>query len=68
MAIRLGVIGNVEMQLGDMYLERFFPKISGESGVSVKDNRIRHAMKHEDIIHDYLSHCGGCEWVLKSIK
>jgi hypothetical protein len=44
------------------------PKIDGESGVSVRDNRIKHAMKLEDIIHEYLSHCGGCEWVLKSIK
>jgi hypothetical protein len=44
------------------------PKIVGESGVSVRDNRIRHAMKLEDIIHEDLSHCGGCEWVLKSTK
>jgi hypothetical protein len=44
------------------------PKNVGESGVSVRDNRIRHAMKLEDIIHEYLIHFGGCEWVLKSTK
>jgi hypothetical protein len=41
------------------------PKIASESGVSFKDNRIRHAMNLEDIIHEELSHCDGCEWVLK---
>jgi hypothetical protein len=25
-------------------------------------------MKLEDIIHEFLRHCGGCEWVLKSTK
>jgi hypothetical protein len=25
-------------------------------------------MKLEDIIHEYLSHCGDYEWVLKSTK
>jgi hypothetical protein len=64
----MGVIGSDEIQLGAMYLENFLPKIAGESGVSVKDNRIRHAMKLEDIIHEYLSHCGSYEWVLKSTK
>jgi hypothetical protein len=44
------------------------PKISSESGVYVRDNRIRHAMKLEDIIHEYLSHYGGCEWVFKRTK
>jgi hypothetical protein len=43
-------------------------KIAGESGVSFRDNRIRHAMKLEDIIYEYLSHFGGCEWVLKRTK
>jgi hypothetical protein len=44
------------------------PKIAGEFGISVKYNRIRHAMKLEDIIHEYLSHCGCGEWVLKRKK
>jgi hypothetical protein len=44
------------------------PKIAGESGVSVRDNIIRHVMKLEDIIHEDLSHYGGCEWVLKRRK
>ena len=64
----MGVIGSAEMQLGALYLEQFLPKIASESGVFVRDNRIRHAMKPEDIIHEYLSHCGGCEWVLKRKK
>jgi hypothetical protein len=44
------------------------PKIVVEIEVFVRDNRIRHAMKLEDIIHEYLSHCVGCEWVLKRKK
>jgi hypothetical protein len=62
------VIGSAEMQLGALDLEQCLPKISSESGVSVRDNRIRHAMKLEDIIHEYLRQCGGYEWVLKSTK
>jgi hypothetical protein len=62
------VIGSVEMQLGALYLEQLLPKIDGESGVSIRDNRIRHAMKLEYIIYEYLSHCGGYERVLKSTK
>jgi hypothetical protein len=42
--------------------------ILGESGIYVIDNRMRHAMKIEDIIHENLSHCGCGEWVLKSTK
>jgi hypothetical protein len=41
------------------------PKSVGESGILVRDNRMRHAMKFEDIIHENLSHCGCSEWVLK---
>jgi hypothetical protein len=52
------------MQLGALYLEQFLPKIVGESGIFVRDNRMRHAMKLEDIIHEYLSHPGCIEWVL----
>jgi hypothetical protein len=62
------VIGSVEKQFGAMYLEQFLPNISGESGVSVRDNRIRHEMNLEDIIHEYLIHCGSCEWMLKIKK
>jgi hypothetical protein len=44
------------------------PKIASESGVSARDNRIKHAMKLEDIIHEYLIQFGSCEWVLKRTK
>ena len=67
-SISLGMIGGVGMKLGFLELEQFFPKIVGESGVSVRDNRIRHAMKLEYIIHEYMRHFGSCEWVLKSTK
>jgi hypothetical protein len=60
------MIGGAEMQLGALEMEQFFPKIVGKSGISVRDNRMRHAMKLEDIIHENLSHCGCCEWVLES--
>jgi hypothetical protein len=43
-------------------------KIVGESGVPVRDNRIRNSMNLEDIIHEDLSHYGGCEWVLKRTR
>jgi hypothetical protein len=59
------MIGGVEMQLGSLEPEQFLPKIVGESWISVRDNRMRHAMEFEDIIHKNLSHCGCCEWVLK---
>jgi hypothetical protein len=41
------------------------PKIVGESGIFVIYNRMRHAMKFENMIHKNLSHCGCCEWMLK---
>jgi hypothetical protein len=44
------------------------PKINGESGISIKNNRIRHAMNLEDMIHQNLSHNGGGKWVSKSPK
>jgi hypothetical protein len=59
------MIGGAEMQLGSLEPEQFLPKIAGESGIFVRDNRMRHAMKLEDIIHENLSHYGCSEWVLK---
>jgi len=50
------MIGDVEMQLGALYSEHFFPKIAGESWISIRNNRMRHAMKLEDMIHEKLSH------------
>jgi hypothetical protein len=44
------------------------PKIVGESWIAIKNNRMRHAMKLEDLIHEMLSHSGGCKWVLKRIE
>ena len=68
MYISLGMIGSVEMQLGALETKQFLPKIAGKSGISVRDNRMRHVMKLEDIIHENLSHCGCCERVLESIE
>jgi hypothetical protein len=62
------MIGGTEIQLGSLELKQFLPKIVGESWISVNDNRMRHAMKFEYIIHKKLSHCGCGEWVLKSTK
>jgi hypothetical protein len=59
------MISCVEIQLGTLYLEELLQKIVGESGVSIKNNRMRHAMKLEDLIHENLSHNGGYKWVLK---
>jgi hypothetical protein len=64
----IGVIGSDEMQLGSLEPEQCLPKIDGESWISVRDNRMRHAMKFEYIIHKKLSHCGCSEQVLKSTK
>ena len=44
------------------------PKIVGESGVFVRDNRIRHSKKLEDSIHEDLSHRGCCKRVLKGAE
>jgi hypothetical protein len=60
------MIGYAEMQMGSLYPEKFLPKLVGESGILVRDNRMRHAMKLEDMIHETLSHCGCSEWVLES--
>jgi hypothetical protein len=59
------MIGGVGMQLGSLEPKKFFPKIASESGIYVKDNRMRHAMKLEYIIHDYLRNYGCGEWLLK---
>jgi hypothetical protein len=44
------------------------PKIAGESGISIKNNRMRYAMNLEDIIHEKLSHSGSVKWVSKSLE
>jgi hypothetical protein len=62
------MIGCAEMQLGSLEHENFFPKIASESGISFRDNRVRHAMKLENVIHKKLSHCDLCKWVLKTTK
>jgi hypothetical protein len=58
----------VELQIGSLELEKFLPKITGESGIIVKENRVRHAMEFEDIVHKNLSHCRCHEWVLERIE
>jgi hypothetical protein len=62
------MISGVEIQLGSLEPKKFLPKIVGESWNSVKDNRMRHAMKFENIIHENLSHCGWGERILKSTE
>jgi hypothetical protein len=44
------------------------PKIVGESGISIRNNRMRHTMKLKDMIHEQLSHNACGKWVLKSIE
>jgi hypothetical protein len=44
------------------------PKIVGEIWVTIKNNRMQHAMKLEDLIHKNLSHSGCYKWVLKSVE
>jgi hypothetical protein len=56
------------MQLATLNLEQLLPKIVGESWVAIKNNRMQHAMKLEDPIHEKLSHSGFCKWVLKRKK
>jgi hypothetical protein len=60
------MIGGVEMQLGSLEPEKFLPKIVSEIWISIRDNRMRHAMEFEYIIHKNMSHYGCGEWVLKS--
>jgi hypothetical protein len=56
------------MQLCALYLEQFLPKISCESWVAIINNRVRHTMKLEDLIHEYLSHRGYSKRVLKGVE
>jgi hypothetical protein len=60
------MIGGVEMQLGSLEPKQLLPKITSETWIFVRDNRMRHAMKFEYIIHENLNYCGCGEWVLKS--
>jgi hypothetical protein len=53
------------MQLGSLEIEQFLPKIAGESWITIKDNRVRHAMEFEDIIRKKISHYGCGEWLLE---
>jgi hypothetical protein len=68
LAISLGRISCAEMQLCALYLEQFLPKIACESWVAIRNIRVWHAMKLEDLIHEYLSHRGCCKWVLKGAE
>jgi hypothetical protein len=65
LAINMRMIGGDVMQLGSLDPKHLLPKIVGESWLSVKNNRMRHAMNFKDIIHENLSHYGCCEWILK---
>jgi hypothetical protein len=62
------MISCAEMQFDALYLEQFLPKIACEIWVTIKNNRVWHDMKLEDLIHEYLSHCGCCKQVLKGAK
>jgi hypothetical protein len=62
------MISNVGMKFGALYLEQFLPKNACESWVTIRNNRVQHAMKLEDLIHETLSHRGCCKRVLKGEK
>jgi hypothetical protein len=62
------MIDSVEMQLGPLEPKKFFPKIASESWITVRDNRMRHAMEFEYIFQKKLSHNGCGEKVLNSTK
>jgi hypothetical protein len=51
LTISLGMISYGEMQLGALELKQFLPKISCESWVTIRNNRVWHAMKLEDLVH-----------------
>ena len=68
LAISLGMISCAEMQFGALYLEQFLPKIACEGWVAIINNRVRHAMKLENPIHEDLSHCACCKQVLKGAE
>jgi hypothetical protein len=59
------MISGVEMQLGFLNPEQFLLKNVGESWITVGDNKVRHAMEFENIIHKHLMQCGCGEWVLR---
>jgi hypothetical protein len=62
------MIGCVDIKFGSMELEQFFPKVVIEGWIMVRENRVGHSMKFEDIIHENLSHYGCCERVLEGIE
>jgi UDP-N-acetylmuramyl tripeptide synthase len=52
------MIGDAEMKLGSLELEQFLPESVSESGITIINNRMSHAMEFEDIIHKNLIHSG----------
>jgi hypothetical protein len=62
------MIGPAKMQLSSIELEQFLPKIASESWITIRDNRVGHAMEYENTIHQNLSHYGCGEWVLEGTK
>jgi hypothetical protein len=48
--------------LGCLELEQFLPNVVGKIWIMVGDNKVRHAMEFEFIIHENFSHyvCGEC--------
>jgi hypothetical protein len=59
------MISCAEMQFSALYLEQFLLEIACEIWVVIINNRVRHAMNLEDLIHEDLGHRGCCKWVLK---
>jgi hypothetical protein len=64
----MGMIGHAEKQLGSLELENLLTKIVGQIWITVRDNRVRHAMEFEDTIHENFIHCICGEWVLERKK
>jgi hypothetical protein len=50
LTISMGMIGTIEMQLGALESEYLLPKIVGESWISIRNNRMNHAMNLDDMI------------------
>jgi hypothetical protein len=53
--------------LGSMESDHFLLESDGKILITVRNNKMRHVVEIEDVIHKTLSHSGCCERELKRI-
>ena len=55
----LRMVGSAEIEVGAQLGEEFLPEIRCEFGISVRNERLRHAVQAEDVVTKYSSELDG---------